>query len=389
MTAEHDFPGDAAAAARLRAVREAEATPVAPDALDEEYLAAVMADDPTTPTPSTSDSTFTPAHAAELYPAVDWTSLWHKTGAPVDWLCEPLLIAGRAVALFSPAKAGKSLLVLEICAALATGRPVLGNPARESIHVLYVDLENTEDDLRERLADLGYGPDDDLSRLHYLSFPALPALDNWKGGMHLAAIATHHDAQLVVIDTVSRVIDGEENEADTFRALYRHAVMPLKAAGRAVLRLDHTGKDVTRGQRGSSAKVDDVDSVWLLTKRNGGAIDLRRTHSRNRHGAERLTLNRLSNPLRHLAAADPIGADVRAVMDILDRLDIPTTLGRDRVKDLLIQAGEKAGNDVLAKAIRERKLAADQAADLSADRSDPDDDQIPYSDDQDRENDGW
>lgn len=306
----------------------------------------------------------------ELYPAVDWQALWAKAGAPVEWLCEPLLIAGRAVALFSPAKAGKSLLCLEVASALATGRAVLGNPAREPLHVLYVDLENTEDDLRERLTDLGYGPDSDLSRLHYLSFPSLPALDSARGGHHLRRVAEHHDARLIVIDTVSRVIEGDENDADTFRALYRHAVMPLKAAGRAVLRLDHSGKDMTRGQRGSSAKVDDVDAVWQLIARPGGALDLKRTHSRNRHGAEFLTLVRLADPLRHVLATGALDADVAEVVALLDRLEVPVDWGRDRAKARLVEAGERRGNDLLTTAIRERK----QARNLSADRSEHHDD---------------
>jgi hypothetical protein len=350
----------------------------------EAWVAAVIEDDPAAAAAAKAPG-LSSEQAAELYPSVDWTALWSKAGQPIDWLCEPLLIAGRAVALFSPAKAGKSLLLLEICAALATGRPVLGNPAREPIHVLYVDLENTEEDLRERLADLGYGPDDDLQRLHYKSFPALPALDSWKGGAHLAAIAAHHDAQLVVIDTVSRVIEGEENSADTFRALYRHAVLPLKRDGRAVLRLDHSGRDLTRGQRGSSAKVDDVDAVWQLITRPGGAVDLKRTHSRNRHGADRFTLARLANPLRHMPASQAVAADVAAVIALLDHLELPIEWGRDRIKKALVEAGESVGNDLLSEAIRERK----RAADLSADRSEPHDDQIPYDDDTDRENDRW
>ncbi len=45
-------------------------------------------------------------------------------------------------------------LALEIAAGLASGRPVLGNPARPPISVLYVDMENSQDDIRERLQDL-------------------------------------------------------------------------------------------------------------------------------------------------------------------------------------------------------------------------------------------
>jgi hypothetical protein len=59
----------------------------------------------------------------------------------------------------------------------------------------------------------------------------------------------------VVIDTVSRAIDGEENSNDTW----------LNQLGIAMIRLDHSGKDETKGMRGGSAKSGDVDAVWLST----------------------------------------------------------------------------------------------------------------------------
>ena len=161
--------------------------------------------------------------------------------------------------------------------------------------------------------------------------------------------------------------------------------MPLKAAGRAVLRLDHSGKDMTRGQRGSSAKVDDVDAVWQLLARPGGALDLKRTHSRNRHGAEFLTLTRLADPLRHELAAGAVEADVAEVLALLHRLEVPLDWGRDRVKARLAEAGEKRGNDLLSAAIRERK----RAADLSADRSDDEADELDLLGDPDSERNRW
>ncbi len=298
----------------------------------------------------------------ERYPVLDWHELWKTARNEPEWLCEPLLEAGRVVALYSPAKTGKSLLTLEVAAALAAGRPVLGNPARPPMRVLYVDLENSHDDLRQRLEDLGYGPDD-LGDLRYLSFPSLPVLDSPIGGAHLLDVARRHDVRLVVLDTVSRIIGGEEDRADTFRALYRHAVMPLKAEGRAVLRLDHTGKDVTRGQRGSSGKADDVDAVWSLIRRNPDTFDLRRTHSRTNHGAEHLTLIRGSNPLRHDVAgaagipamSDPVALAVDEVVRQLDVLGVPQDAGRPACRAALNAAGIKVKNVFLEVAIRQRK----------------------------------
>ena len=175
---------------------------------------------------------------------------------------------GGLYSLVSPAKAGKSLLMQDIAAALAAGRPVLGHPAQDPADVLYVDHENSRDDLTERLGEMGYGPED-LAKLHYLSFPTMPPLDRADGGQDLAHVADHCGADLVVIDTIARVVAGEENSADTYRNFYRHTLLPLKAARRTVIRLDHRGHGNRDGARGSSAKNDDVDVVWQLSQQPG------------------------------------------------------------------------------------------------------------------------
>ena len=67
------------------------------------------------------------------------------------------------------------------------------------------------------------------------------------------------------------------------RDFYRHTGLALKARGITYLRTDHSGKDVAKGMRGSSAKNDDVDLVWQLTRtntKNGDGVRLSRTHSR-------------------------------------------------------------------------------------------------------------
>ena len=178
------------------------------------------------PTPEDERATAPATDIGELYPALDWHDVWSQTPDEVDWLVEPIIERGRLYALYSPPKVGKSLLALEIAAALATGRPVFGNPARDPVRVLYVDLENSPADLVERLTAYGYRPAD-LDNLRYLSFPSLPVLDSPIGGQHLLAAVQHYAAEVVIIDTVSRVVAGKENDSDTFHTLYRCALAPL------------------------------------------------------------------------------------------------------------------------------------------------------------------
>lgn len=290
-----------------------------------------------------------------LYPALDWPAVWAATPDDVDWLVEPILERGRLYALFSLPGIGKSLLTLELAAALATGRPVLGNPARKPVSVLYVDLENDPSDLVERLSAFGYQPEQ-LGNLHYLSFPSLPALDSPNGGRHLLAAVEHHEAEFVVIDTVSRVIAGGENDNDTFHQLYRCALAPLKARRVTTVRLDHSGKDSERGQRGASAKDSDVDVTWKLEQLSAVAYRLSRGKHRNNHSPESVDIERCFSPLRHEVTRET-GVDpaVSALIAELDRLDVPASYGRDKCRKELTKHGTTASNVNLTAAVRFRR----------------------------------
>lgn len=257
---------------------------------------------------------------------IDWPVFWTEVPTEPQWLCEPLIERGRQVACYSEAKAGKSLLWLEICAGLATGRPVLGNPYREPVSVMYIDQENTRVDLRERLGKLGY-VGTDLAPLIYYSFPALSYLDTDAGGRELYALAKSHAADLVIIDTLSRVVQGDENENDTYHDFYKHCGVRLKADGIALVRLDHAGKDVTKGMRGASSKTTDVDEVWQLSTDGGDLLTLVRTHSRSNHGANRLILIRKDDPLRHEVGRDVSSPllDIDAAQVFLDLQGIAPT----------------------------------------------------------------
>lgn len=288
---------------------------------------------------------------------VDWPPFWRNEPIGQEWLAEPLIPLGRGVALYAPAKMGKSLLALDVAAAVATGRPILGGPARDPRTVLYLDYEMTADDLHERLSDLGYGADDDLTRLRYALLPSLPPLNSKEGGKAIVRFAELVDADLVVVDTLGRAVEGEENTNDTFRNFYAHTGLHLKAAGRSLLRLDHAGKDLERGQRGGSAKNDDVDVVWLLSKGIDGALTLKATHRRLAWVPEEVRLRVRDEPnLAHLLADPPGVTDkVVAVLADLTRLGVPIDVSANEAGRLLKAANSGHRRQDIQEAVKHRK----------------------------------
>ena len=163
----------------------------------------------------------------------------------------------------------------------------------------------TPDDIHDRLTDLGYNPTDNLDYLYYYQLQTFWPFDTAQGGEQLLDIVNQHQARLVILDTVARLVDGPENDADTYTAAYRHTLRPLKARGVTILRLDHAGKDPGKGQRGSSAKNDDVDVVWRLTAKDD-KITLNATRSRLGWIPTTINLTRSQNPTKHHLDKQPL-----------------------------------------------------------------------------------
>jgi hypothetical protein len=248
--------------------------------------------------------------------------------------------------------------MLEIAVAVATGREVMGvipDPRR----VLYVDFENDpKADIRERLQAMHVGPDD-------LGTPRLPVVPQpvrarlRRGGKQLMAAVRHYGSELVVVDTVSRAIAGEENENDTWLSFYRHTGLRLKKAGVALVRLDHSGKDETKGQRGGSAKSGDVDAVWRLSRLTDDTYRLDCEAARMPVTERTLVIHRDTSPLRH--RVDPLGrsaavdVQVAAVVKALNDLDVPLDSSVRDAASILRAAGNKARTGVISKALKKRR----------------------------------
>lgn len=286
---------------------------------------------------TTEDTIDLAAQVREEFKAIDWHELWADETED-EWLLPPLIPARRLVALFSKPKAGKSLLMLELAVLVsqgrdrapdtrATGARALGADLGAPRRVLYVDFENDpRGDVRSRLQAMGYGPDD-LTNLVLLSFPRMAYLDTYMGGQQLLAIAKAYGVDLVVIDTISRAVGGEENANDTWLGFYRNTGMPLKDAGVACIRLDHTGKDEGKGMRGGSAKYGDVDAVWQLTQISDTVLRLVCTDNRLPIAQKVLDLKRQLNPLRHVVDTNGTGTAVDQAVAALDALGFPHAQG--------------------------------------------------------------
>lgn len=307
------------------------------------------------PAPSTLEEA---VHQA--LPIIDWHDLWAQDEEE-EWILEPIIAKRRGIVIYSPPKVGKSLFSLEMAVHISRGTPWLGVDVDQAHNVLYVDYENDpRGDTRSRLQAMGYGPDD-LQNLKMLSFPTLDGLDTTKGAQQLLAACQVYGCDIVIIDTISRAVDGDENENDTWLAFYRNTGLLLKQNEITMVRLDHTGKDESKGQRGGSAKSGDVDAIWKLSKitDDGSKLQLKLDDSRMQITERTLILDRITDPLHHkVAGAGQMAAwdaKVNEIIEILDDHALDRDAGGRKVRDLLKGLGISASNDVMREAIRQRK----------------------------------
>lgn len=313
------------------------------------YLHALL-DDDTQPESETDED------AELLGQLTNWDEFWDIDHNAADWLLEPIIATGRGHAMFAPGGTGKSLLALWLAAQAATGGPAFANYHNTPIDVLYLDYEMTNADLAERLENMGYGPDDDLSHLHYALLPSLPPLDKPEGGKAVNRLAELVGASLVVIDTHGRAVLGDENDADTVRAFYRWTGLHLKANGRAFVRVDHAGKDVEKGQRGSSAKNDDVDIVWQMTKGDAGAFIIKAKKRRMGWVPQEVTVVLHDDPVRYtLTTGAGYPAGTAELARTMDELGITVDATQRAAGAALRDAGKAAKNATLRAAIKYRK----------------------------------
>jgi len=291
---------------------------------------------------------------------IDWKSLGQAVTV-TNWCIDNWIERGDHVSLVGPAKVGKSLLALDAAASKVIGGSFLGTDLAAG-RVLYLDHENKPEMVCKRLIAMGFDLAD-LSWLSYECFPQIGPLDSAPGAQAVLKRVEETGAELVVIDTLQRVLTGDENNSQGVRDMYRLLSMPLRARNVAVLRLDHLGKSDRTSARGSSAKGDDVDQSWVLTQRADDLLTLRQALSRTPAQIGQFVLKRTSSPLGHEvvsnAPEEPFDEDstddLGQVVALLDELSLPNKAGRPAAIKKLREAGQSYTTATLSAALKMRQ----------------------------------
>lgn len=276
-----------------------------------------------------------------------------------DWLVEKWWPVETHLHIFAAPKTGKSLLMLWVAANLALGRDAFTHQPIKRHRVAYVDNEMTLRDVQSRLEDMQM-PFEELSGwLMYFPYPALAPMDTPSGGTETLDLMHAFECDVLILDTLSRVVKGEENSNDTYRNFYNYTGRLLKADAIAMGRLDHAGHDSSKS-RGASAKADDVDLVYGLEKRSGKdesqGYRLKRTHARIADVSEQIDLELTDYPVTVRSTGARLWTQQAiAKARELDQINAPIELSQREATRLLKEANLSVGKTTyLAEALRLR-----------------------------------
>jgi hypothetical protein len=178
------------------------------------------------------------------------------------YLFKGIMSPGELSVWWGPPKCGKSFLLLHVAYALAQGRSVFGRRVRKC-RVLYIACEGRSG-LRARVEALvrryGHAPD-------FLAIARPVKLWAADGDTAaLRALVAEHRADLVVVDTINRVMaGGDENSSADMGALIRHLDdlrQPANGAdhGPHVACIHHGTKAGSNGPRGHGSLLGAVDA---------------------------------------------------------------------------------------------------------------------------------
>jgi RecA/RadA recombinase len=213
---------------------------------------------------------------------------------PVKWLIPQWLPMQSLNAIYGPPGSGKSFYSLSLCLEIARGGVWLGHQL-EPTPVLYVMAEKATLN-RDRLEAWSTNRGLDIPPLFYSlvvgygdSFGGPPQLkepDKVDALCEIAQeLATQHNSPVVVVlDTYAQVTLGiEENSTkETNEAVAQlHRILHATRGG-IVIPVHHTGKDITKGLRGSTSLLGAVDTTIEIT---GGEGIVRATVKKSNAGA--------------------------------------------------------------------------------------------------------
>jgi hypothetical protein len=181
-------------------------------------------------------------------------------------IVQGLLMQQSVALLYGPPNVGKSFVMLHLANCIATGTAFFGRKVKKG-SVLYCALEGVGGFEKRGFAyQRRFEPGRNFAALlgHWSAFDDSKVDEVIQAGRDVA-VASGAPLRLVIVDTVSKVMAGHEENSNSEVSLFLTRMGHIAdALGATVLLVHHSGKDANAGARGGSAFKGNVDTEFEL-----------------------------------------------------------------------------------------------------------------------------
>lgn len=205
---------------------------------------------------------------------------------PPEWLIDGIIPKGGVVALYGPPGTYKTFVAMDMAMSVACGIPWQGHEAKKGF-VAYIAAEGgtgisirvaawaKEHDMPESLIDVGWLTE---------AIPVYAESEDLADVMRRVSEEIERDPALIVIDTLARCFDGDENQQEDMGRFIGGVDRLRKEFGATVLVVHHTRLDGQR-ERGNTAFRGAADTMLAVGvgERHG---DIRLTCSKQKDAEE-------------------------------------------------------------------------------------------------------
>lgn len=183
------------------------------------------------------------------------------------WLIDQIIPVDAFGVIYGPSGAYKSFCAMDMSACIASAMNWHGNDVDEPGHVLYIGAEGASGlHLRKKAWEIRHQRP--LSNLAILGMAVTINSDDHNALIGLCDELVQEIDQpirLIVIDTLARSFQGEENSATDMGDFVNACDHIREVTGATILVVHHSGKDAEKGARGSSALRAACDFEFKVT----------------------------------------------------------------------------------------------------------------------------
>lgn len=225
---------------------------------------------------------------------LSFTSGSYGYDEPDSWLIDDFIPTDSFGVIYGPSSTRKSFIAIDISCAIATNSQWHNNDTLVGA-VMYVAAEGQKG-ISRRVKAWEFATGKNAEHVYKLGKSAFVS----KQSVRDAILEAVHDLEssrgvkvkLIVLDTLARNFEGDENNPDAMGKFIRGCDLLKEATNASILVVHHSGKDVSKGSRGSSTLhcACDYEFNVVYDKKNN-LVTLRNTKQKDAPEAPDMVFN--------------------------------------------------------------------------------------------------